>query len=177
MNNPVHTTSDGRQLQRTFYTPYFMDALTGRNRQNYNSYYRPISEGMANVGNFFGKYNLYLDMAKPPSEYEQSWIDSANYSGRLAKSDLNMAVPHSEDFKNNMPILNPISKDGGMAMWQWYSDPVYKEINDSIEEANNTTQRQPSRLDYINRESYMFAPRDVKNWMNQQPYRQRDIGM
>lgn len=152
MNNPVHTTSDGRQLQRTFYTPYFMDALTGRNSQNYNSYYRPISEGMANVGNFFGRYNLYLDMAKPPTEYEQSWIDAANSTHwtKAYQSDLEkMSAPAPKEFKSNMPIVNPLSKDGGLKMWSWYSDPVYGEINDSIVESNNTTQKQPSRLNYI----------------------------
>lgn len=149
MNNPVHTTPDGRQLQRTFYTPYFMDAFTGRNSKNYNSYYQPISEGMANVGNFFGRYNLYLDMAKPPSENEQSWIDTANkHIWDTSTGDYISTLP-SEEFKSNMPILNPEAIDGGVKMWGYYSDPVYEEIYNSINNANNKSQRQPSRLDYF----------------------------
>ena len=147
MNNPVHTTSDGRQLQRTFYTPYFMDALTGRNKDNYSPINKPVSEGMANVGNFFGRYNLYLDMAKPPSEYDQSWINAANNS-YLHNRDNHMAVPYSNEFKSNMLAINPWTDPTiRMNMMQLDPDP---EVSGLVKQLRkNSNQRQPSRLDYI----------------------------
>lgn len=141
MNNPVHTTSDGRQLQTNFYTPYFMDALTGRNKDNYSPINKPVSEGMANVGNFFGRYNLYLDMAKPPSENEQSWIDAANrHIWDKSIWDYISTLP-SEEFKSNMPIVDDDEND------PWWS--VYRDIKKDLHQYNNINQRQPSRLEYL----------------------------
>lgn len=162
MNNPVHTTSDGRQLQRTFYTPYFMDALTGRNSKNYNSYYKPISEGMANVGNFFGRYNLYLDMAKPPSENEQSWIDAANRHIWDGSTGDYISTSPSEGFKSNMPIVNYENDN-------WWS--VYRDIKKDLNQYNNVNQRQPSRLNYIP------AVRDDATKYYLSDKKQRDIEM
>ena len=108
MNNPVYTTSDERQIQRSFYTPYFMDSLTGRNRENYGSRNKLISEGMANVNNFFGRYNISLDAAKPPTQNEQAWIDAVNNNQyNWLSVDKDMVQKPSENVQYNMPQIHP----------------------------------------------------------------------
>ena len=143
MNSPVHTTSDGRQFQTNFYTPYFMDAFTGRNRDNYSPINKPISQGMAKVGNLFGRYNLALDSMKPPNESEQAWINAINnnrmYNDWRWGFNFDIIDPYltqkpSEDFKSKMPYVEN------------FVDPRYPvQRNNIIEAMNQNNMQQPSR--------------------------------
>ena len=175
MNNPIRTRSDGQQLQRNFYTPYFMDFLTGRNRNNIVPNIG-LSQGMQKVSGFFGNYDLYLnEYAQTSKPYTQEEQERLNEINRYNPIDTGMVHEDTNQRQYyNMPYST--SGYGGLSSHSPQEDLDKRENHhNAIKELKNSKRAgntSPSRWHILNPENFSDL-----NLFYMRQRKQRDVGM